>query len=75
MKSHGNDSLFGIKRGKAVKKCQKHAKNMIFSRELIVYESKSLVFESDSLESQANESRHSFLQRDESNSLTVAFLS
>ena len=47
----------GHKKGKSSEKVPKTCKKYdFFSRELIVYESKSLVFESDSLESQANES-------------------
>ena len=67
-KSNGRDSLLGIKRGKAVKNCQKIQKIWIIS-------SKLLVVERDLLESPANHSCYSFLQRDESDSLTVALLS
>ena len=61
-KSDGRDSLLGIKRWKTVKNIQKYE-----------FFSASLVFGSNSLESQANHSHSSFLKSAESDLLTLLF--
>ena len=77
-KSDGSDSLHGIKRGKTVRSCQKHTKNMKFFERIARFWEQCAWITSESLMSlfykmtTAIRLRSLILKSDESYSLTVA---